>query len=157
VSERASELAHAELTFFHSIRIRLLRSAQKCDLTYVQHADAKGYLPAKVMDRKIHRGLRTVIQLREKFNRDDEIDQEERNELMGVMKNNKNEVYSEEENEMVGRITKKMENVKEDLFTPLNSSDIRTKVSVQFVPFFQFASMKLTNFCSPRSDEHCAH
>ena len=52
---------------------------------------------------------------------------------MGVMKNdNENEVYSEEENEMVKRITKKMESVKEDLFTPLNSPDFRTKVSVRF-------------------------
>jgi len=53
--------------------------------------------------------------------------------MMGVMKNDENEVYSEEENEMVGRITKNMESVKEDLFTPLNSPDFRTKVSVLFV------------------------
>jgi len=52
------------------------------------------------------------------------------------MKNDENEVYSEEENEMVGRITEKMENVKEDLFTPLNSPDFRTKVSVQFIQLF---------------------
>ncbi|GMI60319.1 hypothetical protein ScalyP_jg10123 [Parmales sp. scaly parma] len=50
--------------------------------------------------KKLHKNPR---ELRERFNRDDEIDQEERNELMGVMKNNKNEVYSEEENEMVGK------------------------------------------------------
>jgi len=106
---------------------------QKCDVTYVQQADAKGNLPAKVMDSQIPKGLRSVFQVRETFNRDDEIDQEERNELMGVMKNdNENEVYSEEENEMVKRITKKMESVKEDLFTPLNSPDFRTKVSVRF-------------------------
>jgi len=109
---------------------------QKCDLTYVQHADAKGTLPAKVMDSQIPKGLRSVFQLLETFNRDDEIDQEERNELMRVMKNDENEVYSEEENEMVKRITKKMESVKDDLFTPLNSPDIRTKVSFQFVHFF---------------------
>ena len=109
---------------------------QKCDLTYVLHADAKGNLPAKVIDSHIPKALRSVFQIREKFNRDDEIDQEERNELMGVMKNDENEVYSEEENEMVKRITKKMESVKDDLFTPLNSPDIRTKVSFQFVHFF---------------------
>ena len=108
----------------------------KCDLTYVQHADAKGNLPAKVMDSQIPKRLRSVFQLREKFNRDDEIDQEERNELMGVMKKHENEVYSEEENEMVGRITKKMESVKDDLITPLNSPDFRIKVRVQFVQFF---------------------
>ena len=112
---------------------------QKCDLTYVQHAAAKGNLPAKVIDSQIPKGLRSVFQLRETFNRDDEIDQEERNELMGVMKNdNENEVYSEEENEMVARITKKMENVKDGLFIPLNSPDFRTKVSGQFVHFFDF-------------------
>ena len=112
---------------------------QKCDLTYVLHADAKGNLPAKEMVEQTPRSLGLVTQLREKFNRDDEIDQEERNELMGVMKNdNENEVYSEEENEMVARITKKMENVKDGLFIPLNSPDFRTKVSGQFVHFFDF-------------------
>jgi len=117
---------------------------QKCDLTYVQHVDAKGNLPVKVMNREIPKGLRNIFQLREKFNRDDEIDQEERNELMRVMKNdNENEVYSEEENEMVGRITKKMERVKEDLFTPLNFPDFRTKVGeqCQFVHFFVFSNV----------------
>ena len=92
-----------------------------------------------MIDSQIPKGLRSVFQLRETFNRDDEIDQEERNELMGVMKNdNENEVYSEEENEMVARITKKMENVKDGLFIPLNSPDFRTKVSGQFVHFFDF-------------------
>jgi len=75
---------------------------------------------------------------------------------MGVMKNDENEVYGEEENEMVKRITKKMESVKEDLFTPLNSPDFRTKVSsVNLFIFLIFNEP--TNFCSPRSDEHCAH
>jgi len=103
---------------------------RKCELTWVQHLNVNGNIPAKVMDRQIPRSLALVSQIHETFNRDSEIDQEERNELMGVMKNDENEVYSEEENEMVGRITKKMENVKKDLFTPLNSSDFRTKVSV---------------------------
>ncbi|GMI52481.1 hypothetical protein ScalyP_jg737, partial [Parmales sp. scaly parma] len=40
---------------------------------------------------------------------------------------------SEEENEMVNRITEKMENVKEDLFTPLNSPDFRTKMSIAHI------------------------
>jgi len=112
---------------------------QKCELTWVQHINMNGNIPAKVMDGQIPRSLGLIFQVREKFNRDDEIDQEERNELMKVMKNdNENEVYSEEENEMVNRITEKMENVKEDLFTPLNSPDFRAKVSFQFVHFFDF-------------------
>ena len=111
---------------------------QKCELTWVQHLNVNGNIPAKVMDGQIPRSLNVIFQVRETFNRDDEIDQEERNELMGVMKNDENEVYGEEENEMVKRITKKMESVKEDLFTPLNSPDFRTKVSGQFVHFFDF-------------------
>ncbi|GMI60560.1 hypothetical protein ScalyP_jg2635 [Parmales sp. scaly parma] len=114
----------------------------KCDLTYVLHADAKGNLPAKVIDSQIPKGLRSVFQLRETFNRDDEIDQEERNELMGVMKNDENEVYGEEENEMVKRITKKMKSVKEDLFTPLNSPDFRTKMSIAHIEGDSNAYMK---------------
>ena len=111
---------------------------QKCELTWVSHINMNGNIPAKLMDKQIPRSLGSLFQLRETFNRDDEIDQEERNELMGVMKNDENEVYSEEENEMVKRITKKMENVKDDLFTPLNSPDFRTKVSVQFVQLNRF-------------------
>ena len=108
---------------------------QKCEFTWVQHININGNIPAKVMDRQIPRSLNVIFQVRETFNRDDEIDQEERNELMGVMKNSEDEVYSEEENEMVGRITKKMESVKEDLFlfTPLNSPDFRTKMSIAHV------------------------
>jgi len=105
---------------------------QKCEMMFITHTDARGTIPAKVMDRQVPRALGFVFQVHERFNRDDEIDQEERNELMGVMKNNKNEVYKEEENEMVKRITKKMESVKHDLFTPLNSPDFRTKVRVRF-------------------------
>ena len=112
---------------------------QKCELIWVSYFDAKGHLPAKAMDSQIHRSLNNTRLLRERFNRDEEIDQEERNELMGVIKNdNENEVYSEEENEMVGRITKKMESVKDELFTPLNSPDFRTKVSDYFFNFSIF-------------------
>ena len=60
------------------------------------------------MDKQIPKGLNCVFQLRERFNRDDEIDQEERNELVKLMKNHENEVYSMEENSMVQRITEKM-------------------------------------------------
>ncbi|GMI60234.1 hypothetical protein ScalyP_jg3684 [Parmales sp. scaly parma] len=84
----------------------------------------------------------TAENVRETFNRDDEIDQEERNEMMGVMKNDENEVYSEEENEMVRRITEKMKSVKDDLFTTLNSPDFRTKMSIAHVEGDSNAYMK---------------
>jgi len=115
---------------------------QKCELTWVQHINMNGNIPAKLMDKQIPRSLGSLFQLRETFNRDDEIDQEERNELMGVMKNHENEIYSEEENEMVGRITIKMESAKDDLFIPLNSPDSRTKVSVLFFIFFESRTNK---------------
>jgi len=115
---------------------------QKCELTWVQHLQVNGNIPAQVMDRQVPRSLGFVFQVHERFNRDDEIDQEERNELMGVMKNHENEIYSEEENEMVGRITIKMESAKDDLFIPLNSPDSRTKVSVLFFIFFESRTNK---------------
>ena len=127
VNHKAKKLVRAESKGFCTLTNV---GNRKCELTWVQHLNVNGNIPAKVMDRQIPRSLALVSQIHETFNRDSEIDQEERNELMGVMKNDENEVYSEEENEMVGRITKKMENVKKDLFTPLNSSDFRTKVSV---------------------------
>jgi len=130
---------------------------QKCELTWISHLNVNGNIPAKVMDLQIPRSLGLVTQLRERFNRDDEIDQEERNELMGVMKNHENEVYSEEENEMVKRITKKMESVKHNLFTPLNSPDFRTMVSVRIFIILNFSDELTSNFCSPLSDEHFAH
>ena len=90
------------------------------------------------MDKQIPKGLNCVFQLRERFNRDDEIDQEERNELVKLMKNHENEVYSMEENSMVQRITEKMKEVRDQVFTPLNSPDFRTKVSDQFCYIFNF-------------------
>jgi len=152
-NHKAIKLVRAESTGFCTLTNV---GNQKCDLTWVQHLNLNGNIPAKLMDKQIPRSLGVAFQIRETFKRDDEIDQEERNELMGVMKNDENEVYSAEENEMVGRITKKMERVKDDLFTPLNSPDFRTKVSVQFVQFSIF-HQELTRIFSPRSDEHCAH
>ena len=130
---------------------------QKCELTWVSHFDAKGNLPAKVMENIIPRSLGLVTQLRERFNRDNEIDQEERNELMGVMKNSEDEVYSEEENEMVKRIIEKIENIKEDLFKPLNSPDFRTKVSVLFVHFFPRFFNELTKYFARLAQMSVAH
>ena len=133
VNHKAKKLVRAESKGFCTLTNV---GNRKCELTWVQHLNANGNIPAKVMDRQIPRSLALVSQIHETFNRDSEIDQEERNELMGVMKNDENEVYSEEENEMVKRITNKMESVKDDLITPLNSPDFRIKVRVQFVQFF---------------------
>ena len=132
-NQKANKLVRAETKGFCALTNV---GNQKCELTWVGNMNANGNIPTSVMDRQIPRFLGLIFQLHETFNRDDVIDQEERNELMGVMKNNKNEIYSEEENEMVQRITEKMESVKDDLFTPLNSPDFRTKVRVRICSFF---------------------
>ena len=50
-----------------------------CNVTYISYIDLKGNIPIKVMETQIPSALNSVYQLRETFNRDDEIDLENRN------------------------------------------------------------------------------
>ena len=105
---------------------------QQCELMFVTHTDARGHIPAAVIDRTIPRMLHSVFQIRETFNRDDEIDKIEREKVMGKMafgETDDDERYSAEEDGLLNRICGGIGSVSDDHFTELCSPDSRTMVS----------------------------
>ena len=130
---------------------------QKCELTWVQHLNLNGNIPAKLMDKQIPRSLGAVFQVRETFNRDDEIDREERNEIMGVMKNDENEVYSEEESAFVRRVTLRMDNIAEGIITELKTPDFRVPMSLSHVDGEPHAFFKCKVLIDATIEECCAY
>ena len=107
--------------------------SSNCTIVHVQQADAGGHLPAKIMDLQIPKMLKPVIQVHNKFNRDDEIDKIEREGLVEIMRNSDQERYSSSERQLIDTVRKKMEKVSEDLFKPLTSPDFRTEMSIAHV------------------------
>ena len=116
-------------------RIRNIREggSDSCSVTFLQTSDAKGSIPPKVLEREFRRQLRSVFELREKFNRDDEFDKLERLKLMGVMRCAEKEEYSEKETELVCSVRQKMERIHDDKFRPLNSPDFRTRMGIAHI------------------------
>ena len=102
--------------------------SQRCELLIAQQFDAKGNLSAKTMNQQIPNGFRNIFLLQATFSRDDEIDAENRQTFMRVLRNASNEVYSEEENSMVERIMHKLEKIEVEDFQILKSLDFRIKV-----------------------------
>ena len=94
----------------------------------------KGNIPAQIMNKSIARSLRPVFQVREKFNRDDEVDKMEREKLMDIMRSGyQEEVYDNNETTMIDSTRSRVTAVPNDAFRPLDSPDFRTKISVAHV------------------------
>ena len=103
-------------------------------LTWIQQGDQKGNVPRKIMETQIHRTLHLVFQVREKFNRDDEVDTMERLELMEIMRSvYQDEVYDSDKTSLIDSIRSRMTAVPNDSFRPLPSPDFRTKMSIAHV------------------------
>jgi len=117
-------------------------SNKSCKLSFVQQNDAKGKVPRKLMERVIPRSLKFIIDAREKFSRDDEIDKTSRFELMNIMRTSETETYSEEEKILVDSVKSRMTKVHSDAFRPLKSPDFRTKMSIAHVEGENNAYMK---------------
>ena len=65
-------------------------------VTYVQHADLSGLIPVSILNLSAVGNLMFLSNLRNQFDKSVEIDKEERDKFVDVMKSNE-EVYSEEE------------------------------------------------------------
>ena len=79
----------------------------QCKVTYIQYLDAGGAIPAKVSELKIPVALSAIGEMRDEFQRDDEIDKLERDELARVMKAEQ-QVYSEDEDSLIQRVQDKL-------------------------------------------------
>ena len=77
-------------------------------------------IPTRVVESKIPLALSAVGDLRDKFQRDDEIVKMERDELTRVIKDEQ-QVYSEDENSLIQRVQDKLGALKEEDFEELES------------------------------------
>jgi len=108
------------------VRITPSRESQ-CKVTYIQYLDAGGAVPTWVVELKIPLALSAVIELRDEFQRDDEIDAMEWDELARVMTEEK-QVYSEYEDSLIQRVQDKLRVIKEEDFEEFESLDHLVKM-----------------------------
>jgi len=112
-------------------------------LTWIQQGDQKGNIPKKIMEAQIPRTLRVTFQVREKFNRDNEVDKIEREKLMEIMRSSyQDEVYNNDETTIIESTRTRMTAVPNDSFRPLDSPDFQTKMSIAHIEGESSAFMK---------------
>ncbi|GMI56889.1 hypothetical protein TeGR_g4895, partial [Tetraparma gracilis] len=68
------------------IRFKPINGDTQCEVTLVQHGDAGGFVPERIMVAKIPQALSGVEEMREIFQRDDAIDGAKRSELAAIIK-----------------------------------------------------------------------
>ena len=112
-------------------------------LTWIQQLDVKGNIPIQIMNSQVPRSLRPIFQVREKFNRDDEVDKIEREKLMEIMRSSyQEEVYNNDETTIIESTRTRMIAVPNDSFRPLDSLDFQTKMSIAHIEGESSAFMK---------------
>jgi hypothetical protein len=102
----------------------------QCEVTMHQYLDAGGWLPEKITVKKIPRALGAVSEMRDVFERDDEIDEGNRRRLMETLL--KPQTYSKEENDVIDNATRKFAEL--GGFKDLTSPDKLVNMDVVFVP-----------------------
>jgi hypothetical protein len=68
------------------VRFKSINDDTQCEVTLVQHMDAGGFLPERVVVAKIPQALRAVGGMRELFQRDDAIDGAKISKLAAIIK-----------------------------------------------------------------------
>ena len=108
--------------------VRITPSGEsQCKVALIQYLDAGGVLPTRVVESKIPLALSAVSDLRDEFQRDDEIDKMERDELAKVVKEEQ-QMYSEDEDSLIQRVQSKLGAIQEEDFEELESSDHLVKM-----------------------------
>jgi hypothetical protein len=102
-------------------------SSNSCRLTTFQFVDAGGRIPAWVLNRKVAVALGGMEEIREAFDRSDEVDKVARDELAGVIEHEQ-QVYDEKELRLLTRVQKKLSGLKEENFKELDSPDHMVKM-----------------------------
>jgi len=105
----------------------------RCKLTYYMHVDAGGRIPAFVMDSKIPLTLGAVGDLREKFQRDNEIDKAEGDELARIIKMDEQRTYTAEEDMLINKVDIKLGVLGWEHFEELESPDHHVKMGKIFI------------------------
>jgi len=103
--------------------VRLISAGEsQCKVVYYMFGDAGGRIPTFVVNAKLPLALGSLGGLRVEFQRDDEIDKLERDQLARVIKDEP-QVYSEDEDSLIQRVQNKLGALKEENFEELGSPD----------------------------------
>jgi hypothetical protein len=102
-----------------------------CRLTSFQFFDAGGRVPAWVLNQKVVEALSGVEEIRQAFDRSDEVDKLQRDELAGVIEHEQ-QVYDEGEEAFITDVQKKLGGLKEEDFKELESPDHLVKMQKAF-------------------------
>jgi len=89
-------------------------------------------IPSRILDSKIPQALGAVCELRDQFQRDDEIDTMERDELARIVKDQP-QVYSEDEDSLIQQVYVKLGMLEWEHFEELESPDHLVKMGKIFV------------------------
>jgi len=95
---------------------------EQCKVTYHMYLDANGRIPTFVMNSKIPLALGAVDDLRDAFQRDDEIDKLERDQLARVIKDEP-QTYTAEEGGLINKVNVKLGMLEWEHFEELESPD----------------------------------
>ena len=104
----------------------------QCRVEYFQYADAGGEIPVWIVNSKLPEALIVVDELRAEFQRDDEIDAEEREKLAEIVRAVP-QVYSQEEESIIERVETKFSTLDEGAFINLESLDHLVTMGCIFV------------------------
>jgi hypothetical protein len=108
------------------VRLQIV-SSDSCRLTAFQIVDAGGRVPAWVLNRKVAVALGGTEEIRQAFDRSDEVDKVARDELAGVIEHEQ-QVYVEGEEAFITDVQKKLGGFKEEDFKELESPDHLVKM-----------------------------
>jgi hypothetical protein len=103
------------------LRLTPIAGAQ-CRLELYQQVDAGGRVPVFVVNSKAGQALSPVADMREQFQRDDEVDAVERGRLAATIRDEP-QVYEAAEEQFITHIQDKLGGLKEEGFKELNSPD----------------------------------
>jgi len=106
--------------------------ANQCVLHLVQHFDFAGYVPVFILNSKLPAVLEVASEIRERFEKDDEVDQTDRDELARVI-GEEEQVYTAEELTLIKKVHVQLEMLEWKNFEELDSPDHLVKMGKIFV------------------------
>jgi len=99
----------------------------QCELHYVQFLDPAGHVPAFILNARVSTVLKPASEIRERFEKDDEVDRMERGELARIIKDVA-QTYTAEEDDLIDNIHAKFDVLEWKDFDELEPPDHRVKM-----------------------------
>ena len=109
------------------VRFTPIEGGAQCKLELYQQVDTGRRAAALVANSKAGQAMSFVADMRERFQRDDEVDEDEQHELAAVIREEP-QVYEAEEEQLITRVQDKLGGLKAEDFKELDSPDQNVKM-----------------------------